>query len=159
MREHTNQPRQSSQATRRGVLKTGMSTAVGLGATSLASVEPQVALAAPQGKQGGHGYVLNYAYPESWDPHISGTLAANAAISPIYNQVVEFNPLNPKEVIGDLAKSWDVSDDGTASAAIKANKIVMTTAANALSIEDMVKLGANLKGKVSLYWQPEVTDG
>ena len=303
MREHTHQPHQSTQVTRRGVLKTGMSTAVGLGATSLASVEPQVAMAAPQGKQGGHGYVLNYAYPESWDPHISGTLAANAAISPMYNQVVEFNPLNPKEVIGDLAKSWDVSDDGavytfelhdnvqwwdgrpltaedvafsinrmiepgkprprvgllrpstkkaeatgphtvrvqlnyaspsflqflavdymkivpkhvveagkdinnwknivgsgpfkivktrrgdsvtfernpnyfkpglpyldqltvlamrdagTAAAAIKANKIVMTTAATALSIEDMVKLGTDLKGKVSLYWQPEVTDG
>ncbi|PON18045.1 hypothetical protein C2W62_09965 [Candidatus Entotheonella serta] len=30
----------------------------------------------------------------------------------MYNQVVEFNPLNPKEVIGDLAKSWEVSDDG-----------------------------------------------
>ena len=303
MREHTHHPHQSSPVTRRGVLKTGMSTAVGLGATSLASVEPQVAIAAPQGKQGGHGYVLNYAYPESWDPHISGTLAANAAISPMYNQVVEFNPLNPKEVVGDLAKSWEVSDDGavytfelhdnvqwwdgrpltaedvafsinrmiepgkprprvgllrpstkkaeatgphtvrvqlhyaspsflqflavdymkivpkhvveagkdinnwknivgsgpfkivktrrgdsvtfernpnyfkpglpyldqltvlamrdagTAAAAIKANKIVMTTAATALSIEDMVKLGTDLKGKVSLYWQPEVTDG
>ncbi|ETW95764.1 MAG: hypothetical protein ETSY2_47605, partial [Candidatus Entotheonella gemina] len=304
MSEHTDYTHQkTSQVTRRGVLKTGLSTAVGLGMTSLSAVEPGVAIAAPEGKRGGHGYVLNYAYPESWDPHISGTLAANAAISPMYNQVVEFNPLNPKEVIGDLAKSWEVSDDGkaytfhlhdnvqwwdgrpltaedvafsinrmvlpgkprprvgllrpstkkaeavephtvrvhlnysspsflqflavdymkivpkhvveagkdinnwkhivgsgpfkivrarrgdsvtyernpnyfkpglpyldrltvlamsdagTASAAIKANKIVMTTAATALSIEDMVKLGTDLKGQVSLYWQPEVTDG
>ena len=299
--DHTRQP--ISQVTRRGVLKTGLSTAVGLGVASLSPVEPRVAVAAPEGKRGGHGYVLNYAYPESWDPHISGTLAANAAISPMYNQVVEFNPLNPKEVIGDLAKGWEVSDDGTvytfqlhenvhwwdgqaltaedvafsinrmiepgqprprvgllrpstkqaevvdpytvrvhlnypspsflpflavdymkvvpkhvieagkdinnwqnvvgsgpfkivkarrgdsvtyernanyfkpglpyldrltvlamsdagtAAAAIKANKIVMTTAATALSIDDMVKLATDLKGRVSLYWQPEVTDG
>lgn len=52
-----------------------------------------------------------------------------------------------------------MSDAGTAAAAIKANKIIMTTAATALSIEDMVKLGTDLRGQVSLYWQPEVTDG
>ncbi len=63
---------------------------------------------------GGHATVLNYAYPEVWDPHIAGTLGALAAISPMYNQVVEFNPLNPGEVIGDLAKSWEVRDGGLA---------------------------------------------
>ncbi len=56
--------------------------------------------------------MLNYAYPEVWDPHIAGTLGALGSISPMYNQVVEFNPLKPDEVIGDLAKSWEVSDDG-----------------------------------------------
>src|SRR5262249_14461423 len=61
---------------------------------------------------GGHLTLLNYAYPEVWDPHIAGTLGAMAAISPLYNQVVEFNPLNPREVIGDLAKSWEVTDEG-----------------------------------------------
>jgi peptide/nickel transport system substrate-binding protein len=65
------------------------------------------ALAAPV--YGGHATVLNYAYPEVWDPHIAGTLGAMAAISPMYNQVVEFNPLKPSEVVGDLAKSWEVS--------------------------------------------------
>jgi peptide/nickel transport system substrate-binding protein len=61
---------------------------------------------------GGHLTLLNYAYPEVWDPHIAGTLGAMAAISPLYNQVVEFNPLRPSEVIGDLAKSWEVTDEG-----------------------------------------------
>jgi peptide/nickel transport system substrate-binding protein len=56
--------------------------------------------------------MLNYAYPEVWDPHIAGTLAVNAAIGPLYNQVVEFNPLNPSEIIGDLAKRWEVTDGG-----------------------------------------------
>jgi peptide/nickel transport system substrate-binding protein len=35
-----------------------------------------------------------------------------AAISPLYNQVVEFNPLTPHEIIGDLAQRWDVTTDG-----------------------------------------------
>lgn len=64
------------------------------------------------GVYGGHATVLNYAYPEVWDPHIAGTLGAMAAISPLYNQVVEFNPLKPSEIIGDLAKSWEVTDGG-----------------------------------------------
>jgi peptide/nickel transport system substrate-binding protein len=60
--------------------------------------------------QGGHLNILNVGYPEVWDPHIAGTVLALAAISPLYNQVVEFNPLNPQEIIGDLAKSWEVTD-------------------------------------------------
>ena len=30
----------------------------------------------------------------------------------MYNQVVEFNPIKPDEVIGDLAKSWEAKDKG-----------------------------------------------
>jgi len=63
---------------------------------------------------GGHATVLNYAYPEVWDPHLAGTLGALGSISPLYNQLVEFNPLKPSEVIGDLAKRWEVSVDGLA---------------------------------------------
>ena len=77
---------------------------------ALAGARVPAATAAPV--YGGHVTLLNYAYPEVWDPHIAGTLGAMAAISPLYNQVVEFNPLNSREVIGDLAKSWEVSDGG-----------------------------------------------
>jgi peptide/nickel transport system substrate-binding protein len=62
---------------------------------------------------GGHLTILNAGYPEVWDPHLAGTLFALAAVGPVYNQVVEFNPLNPKEIIGDLAKSWEVTDIGS----------------------------------------------
>jgi ABC-type transport system substrate-binding protein len=77
---------------------------------ALAGARVPAATAAPV--YGGHVTLLNYAYPEVWDPHIAGTLGAMAAISPLYNQVVEFNPLNSREVIGDLAKSWELSDGG-----------------------------------------------
>jgi peptide/nickel transport system substrate-binding protein len=56
--------------------------------------------------------ILNVGSPEVWDPHLAGTVLALAAVGPVYNQVVEFNPLNPKEIIGDLAKSWEVVDGG-----------------------------------------------
>jgi peptide/nickel transport system substrate-binding protein len=70
-------------------------------------------MAASKG-QGGHLNILNVGYPEVWDPHLAGTVLALAAISPLYNQLVEFNPLNPKEVIGDLAQNWEATDGGRA---------------------------------------------
>ena len=98
------------EQTRRDVLKYG--TGLGVGAAALATASFPAATVAAAPKRGGHLVVLNYAYPEVWDPHIAGTLGALASISPVYNQVVEFNPLKPDEVIGDLAKSWEVQDDG-----------------------------------------------
>jgi hypothetical protein len=95
--------------TRRRVLHHSLVAGVGLGVTPLLSLSS----AAAQSRTGGHVVILNYAYFEVWDPHLAGTLAANAAISPMYNQVVEFNPIKPQEIIGDLAKSWEVTDSGT----------------------------------------------
>jgi peptide/nickel transport system substrate-binding protein len=100
------------EVTRRGLLKTGLAAGLGLGALSLTAVATTTRAAAAGGVYGGHANILNPGYPEVWDPYIAGTLLANAAISPMYNQVVEFNPLKPDEVIGDLAKSWEVHDAG-----------------------------------------------
>jgi peptide/nickel transport system substrate-binding protein len=288
------------EVTRRDILKIGL----GLGAASLTlGIPSPTAAPAPVGVYGGHVNILNVGYPEVWDPHIAGTLLAIAAISPLYNQVVEFNPIKPTEIIGDLARRWEVTDEGltyifhlhehvqwwdgkdltaedvafslnrmiepgkarprvgllqpyiksaevidrhtvkvtlnypspsfikflavdymkvvpkhvveagvdinvwenivgsgpfkitgarrgdsvtyarnptyfkkgrpyldgltivaitdagTAAAAIKAGKIVMTTAATALGVDDMLKLEKDLQGKYNLYWQPTVTDG
>ena len=96
--------------TRRDVLTIGLAAGLGLAAASLMAAA--IPTAAAGGVYGGHATLLNYAYPEVWDPHIAGTLGAMAAISPLYNQVVEFNPLKPSEVIGDLAKRWEVTDGG-----------------------------------------------
>src|SRR5919197_3113884 len=97
------------EVTRRDVLKIGL----GLGAASLAMTTlTPMAAPSPAGVSGGHINILNVGYPEVWDPHIAGTVLANAAVSPLYNQVVEFNPINPSEIIGDLAKNWEVKDDG-----------------------------------------------
>ena len=50
--------------------------------------------------------------PGGWDPHSAPNNHSLHAISPMYNQMLEYNPLNPREIIGDLAESWEVSDDG-----------------------------------------------
>jgi peptide/nickel transport system substrate-binding protein len=100
--------------TRRDVLKTGLAAGLGLGTASLTVATPTPAAApALEGVYGGHIHILNVGYPEVWDPHIAGTILANAAISPMYNQVVEFNPIKPTEIIGDLAKRWEVTDGGS----------------------------------------------
>ena len=67
---------------------------------------------APAAGAGGSATVLNVFYPEVWDPHIAGTIGPVAAFSPLYNQIVEFNPIKPTEVTGDLAKRWEVSPNG-----------------------------------------------
>jgi len=106
-----NQADQEQQVTRRDILKTGVVSGLGLSAATLTAMG-RPTLSAAGGIYGGHAVVLNYAYPEIWDPHLAGTLGALAAISPMYNQVVEFNPLKPSEVIGDLATHWEVQDGG-----------------------------------------------
>ena len=71
----------------------------------------------PSAKVGAvYGGDINYlatGVPSQWDPHLASGLESNAAISPLYNQLVEFNPNNPSEIIGDLAKSWAVTDNGS----------------------------------------------
>jgi len=52
--------------------------------------------------------------PGQWDTHYCGSLFSCAiATSPRFNQLVEYDPVNPTKIIGDLAKSWEVNEDGT----------------------------------------------
>jgi peptide/nickel transport system substrate-binding protein len=105
--------RNGREVTRREVLKTSLATTLGVGAAALTGpIVSTTPAAAATPVSGGQATVLNYGYPEVWDPHLAGTLGALGSISPMYNQLVEFNPLNPDEIIGDLAKSWEVTDGG-----------------------------------------------
>ena len=52
--------------------------------------------------------------PGQWDTHYCGSLFSCAiATSPRFSQLVEYNPVAPTEIIGDLAQSWEVNQDGT----------------------------------------------
>lgn len=61
--------------------------------------------------------VLQYvgrSSPGQWDTHYCGSLFSCAIpTSPRFNGLVEYNPVKPTEIIGDLAQSWKVSEDGT----------------------------------------------
>ena len=63
------------------------------------------------GVQGGHARFLTTEYPELWDPHLMGTIVGLEGGGPLYNQVLEFNPISPDIIIPDLAESWERSDD------------------------------------------------
>jgi peptide/nickel transport system substrate-binding protein len=101
------------QVTRRDVLKAGLAAGLGLGSMTLVETAMPRRTAAATPVYGGHLTILNAGYPEAWDPHLAGTLFALAAVAPVYNQVVEFDPTNPKDIIGDLAKSWEVTEAGS----------------------------------------------
>jgi peptide/nickel transport system substrate-binding protein len=101
------------EVTRRHVLQAGLAAGLGFGTMTLLETALSTRAAAAAPVYGGHLTILSAAYPEVWDPHLAATIGALAAVGPIYNQVVEFNPLNPKEIIGDLAQSWDVTEGGS----------------------------------------------
>ena len=54
--------------------------------------------------------VLQYvgrSNPGQWDTHYCGSLFSCAiATSPRFSQLVEYNPVEPTQIIGDLAQSW-----------------------------------------------------
>ena len=57
-----------------------------------------------------------FAEPGTFDPHQAAGANELASISPLYNQLIEYIPIDGRqtEVQGDLAESWEVSDDGKA---------------------------------------------
>jgi peptide/nickel transport system substrate-binding protein len=78
---------------------------VGVWAVSLALAEEK-----PQ-----YGGVLRVAIagdPPSLDMHQEQTFMVTIPFSTVYNTLVMFDPHNYPQIIGDLAKSWTVSDEG-----------------------------------------------
>ena len=57
--------------------------------------------------------VTGRSKPGEVDVHrCSSTLSCQRLFSPRFNQLVEYNPVVPTEIIGDLAESWETSADG-----------------------------------------------
>ena len=51
--------------------------------------------------------------PGFWDVHYGGSMNTVLIPSgPRFNQILEYNPVNPSEIIGDLAVSWESYEDG-----------------------------------------------
>jgi peptide/nickel transport system substrate-binding protein len=69
-------------------------------------------LAGETPKRGG---VLNFAVtaePPNYDCHASQTFALLHPVSPMFSYLVKYDSSQNSKIVGDLAKSWDVSDDG-----------------------------------------------
>ena len=52
--------------------------------------------------------------PGAWDAHFAGNLfSALVPTAPQFSQLTRFNPVSPSEIVGDLARGWDINEDGT----------------------------------------------
>jgi peptide/nickel transport system substrate-binding protein len=69
-------------------------------------------LAADMPRYGGVLRVAIEAEPPSLDPHQETTFAVLMLAAPIYNTLLQFAPTDYSQIIGDLAASWMVSQDG-----------------------------------------------
>src|SRR5262245_4423687 len=79
-------------------------TLIGLWATPMA-------LAEEQPRRGGILQVALAGDPPSLDMHQEQTFMVAQPLGPVYNNLIVFDPHNYPQIIGDLAKSWTVSDD------------------------------------------------
>jgi len=98
-------PAGGARLTRRDVLA---GTAVGI----LTAGAPRLAGAAP--KLGGTIDMHSFSFPPpNWHPHVTNTVQV-ISYSGIYNQLIEYNPEteDPFDLRGDLATSWELSEDG-----------------------------------------------
>jgi peptide/nickel transport system substrate-binding protein len=62
-----------------------------------------------------YGGILRVALagdPPSLDMHQEGTFKVKIPLSPCYNTLIVYDPHGYPNIIGDLAKSWTISDDG-----------------------------------------------
>ena len=82
--------------------------------TSLPQAQPE-ATPEPEavGKSGGVVPMQKHAAPRRIDPHPSGSGIDMSEATLLYNGLVKYNDIGDvKQIIGDLATHWDVSDDG-----------------------------------------------
>ena len=84
-----------------------------------ATTVPEAVVPSPDDwvSRGKHGRTMNWVArnnPGFWDVHYGASLTTTLTPSgPRFNQLLEYDPVNPDEIIGDLAESWEMSDDGT----------------------------------------------
>ncbi len=73
-----------------------------------------VPAAAPvaQAKYGGDIRMAAYADTKDWDPLGSGSLSSVQAYSQLYNQIVQFDTVDPGKVVCDLCSDWQVGNGG-----------------------------------------------
>ena len=65
-----------------------------------------------QGKYGGTVPLTLGTEVSDWDVYKGGHTSGLKPSGPRFNQLVEYNPVNTSEIIGDLATSWEISADG-----------------------------------------------
>ncbi|MDP2953404.1 MAG: ABC transporter substrate-binding protein, partial [Chloroflexota bacterium] len=71
--------------------------------------------AAPSADKPRYGGVLISAVggdPPGLDPHQESTYAVIMPVGPFYNNLIQYDPLDQKKIVPDLAERWEASGDG-----------------------------------------------
>src|SRR6266851_1007208 len=103
--------------TRRSLLHAslGIAAAGALARPSIANAQANTASTpTPTPKLGGIINMHSFSFPPpNWHPHVTNTVQIMSS-SGIYNQLIEYNPetADPFDLRGDLATSWELSEDG-----------------------------------------------
>ena len=110
-----------------------------------------VAVPVGQAKYGGTINMAAYADTKNWDPLGSASISSLQALSQLYNQVVQFDTVDTTKKVGDLAKSWDITNGGrTFTFSLKEN--IKWQDGQDLTAEDVVY-------SMSRYMNPENSMG
>ena len=81
-----------------------MSLAVGLATPIFAQDEPKLG--------GTYEFAVTLGDPDTFDCHATNSIASLYRLAPSYSTLLEFDPSNYPEIVGDVAEDWSVSDDG-----------------------------------------------
>ncbi len=99
----------SGGLSRRQILQSSVLVGAGL-ATGL--VGPRRALA-QEPRHGGVLNILALGEPPTFDIFTVNSGATLNIVGPCYNSLIMADPMDPARIVGDLAESWDLSEDGT----------------------------------------------
>ena len=85
---------------------------LGMTGVAAAVLMSQGAFAQETPKQGG---IFRHAVEQesnTYDCHATATSFSLQVLAPHYSTLLRFDPMNTTQVIGDLAESWEQSEDG-----------------------------------------------
>jgi peptide/nickel transport system substrate-binding protein len=114
-------------------------------------------------RYGGVVPMMTLSTPDFVDPH-AATLSSHVAPStPLYNQLIEYDPHNFTEIIPDLAEIWTLADDGLSvtfklfEGALFHDGVEVTSEDVVFSLDRMVTPGEGQArpntGKIGAYYQ------
>jgi peptide/nickel transport system substrate-binding protein len=108
----------SKHLSRRDLLRAGLWGSAGWAVWSMAPqrsiipVGPTLASAGEQPRAGGTLLMWTQGDPPNFDLHQNSAFVVNWPMSPCYNQLVRFDPLDQSKIIPDLAERWEMAPDG-----------------------------------------------
>lgn len=82
-----------------------------LAGLTLLAAAPAAAQEAPR-RGGTYSFAVYLGEPDTYDCHATNSIASLYRLAPHYSLLLKYDPANYPKIVGDVAESWTVSDDG-----------------------------------------------